>query len=323
MIDAYYNSIKHTCECKISEEGFSTRYTMASKNGKCELLRCRLDEGFEVNQMTITRLWEMSFDNTEYYGEILEIGYCYEGEVVIEMLPSGEVVTIRAGDLFTYKINNNVDLFKFHYNGSKTISITMNRAFIQNSLSTSAKELLDENWRQYMECLFKKEFLMIEKASYAIEKIMEDLNELVVEDILAYVQLKARALEAIGRVIAEKKTQSSLCCSKCSDEDRIRKGISLIEDHFEMFDTVEALALKLNLSPYKLQKGFKKITGLTVNAYVVKRRMKLAEKLIRETDLSMLEISNEVGYANPSKFAKTFKSHEGISPLKYRKQKRA
>ncbi len=35
--------------------------------------------------------------------------------------------------------------------------------------------------------------------------------------------------------------------------------------------------------------------------------------------MSVLQIANEIGYENPSKFANTFKEYNNVTPLKYRK----
>ena len=40
-----------------------------------------------------------------------------------------------------------------------------------------------------------------------------------------------------------------------------------------------------------------------------------------DTQLSVLEVSNQVGYVNQSKFANTFKKQFGMTPLEYRRKK--
>ena len=46
--------------------------------------------------------------------------------------------------------------------------------------------------------------------------------------------------------------------------------------------------------------------------------MEQAKKLLKETDKSILHISNEIGYENPSKFSRAFKKYYGILPSKYK-----
>jgi AraC-like DNA-binding protein len=49
--------------------------------------------------------------------------------------------------------------------------------------------------------------------------------------------------------------------------------------------------------------------------------MELAASLLRETDLSILEIAHRVGYDSQSKFTAAFKSCYRMLPKDYRKEK--
>jgi AraC family transcriptional regulator len=50
-------------------------------------------------------------------------------------------------------------------------------------------------------------------------------------------------------------------------------------------------------------------------------RMSLARGLLRETKKSVVDIALEVGYADPSCFAKLFRRENGLSPSDYRRQR--
>lgn len=49
-------------------------------------------------------------------------------------------------------------------------------------------------------------------------------------------------------------------------------------------------------------------------------RIKKAKELMAETDLSILEISQSVGYEHNSSFTRVFKELEGISPAQFRRK---
>jgi len=49
--------------------------------------------------------------------------------------------------------------------------------------------------------------------------------------------------------------------------------------------------------------------------------MNAARRLLRETTLSVIRIGNEIGYSNPSHFARIFRKETGLSPSDYRRQK--
>ena len=55
--------------------------------------------------------------------------------------------------------------------------------------------------------------------------------------------------------------------------------------------------------------------------YLKEIRMREAKKLLTETDMKIIEISQAVGYDNEKHFMKIFKRKTGVTALKYRKEK--
>lgn len=53
--------------------------------------------------------------------------------------------------------------------------------------------------------------------------------------------------------------------------------------------------------------------------YLVKTRLEKAKILMRDPQMSMMEIAERVGYEDYSHFSKLFKKHERYSPVEYRK----
>lgn len=73
-----------------------------------------------------------------------------------------------------------------------------------------------------------------------------------------------------------------------------------------------------NLSKSSLYKDFHSCYNCTVKEYLNSKRIDKAAQMILLTDLSMDEISREVGFSSSAYFSKLFKKYKGISPLKYR-----
>jgi len=74
----------------------------------------------------------------------------------------------------------------------------------------------------------------------------------------------------------------------------------------------------LSISSYYLSRIFAKYTGQNLSEYLLQFRMNQAQKLLRTTHLSTIEISAAVGYNNPSYFRTSFKTHIGMTPRQYR-----
>lgn len=67
---------------------------------------------------------------------------------------------------------------------------------------------------------------------------------------------------------------------------------------------------------------FKMITGKTLSEYIMDRRIERAKEYLLETDMSVGNISYEVGFNNFSYFSKAFKEHTGSTQNEYRMKKR-
>ena len=84
--------------------------------------------------------------------------------------------------------------------------------------------------------------------------------------------------------------------------------------------SLKKIALNFGISESKLKTTFKKIFSRTIFEYIRDLRFKYAEKLIKDNELSILEIAYEVGYSNPSHFSQAFKDRYGVLPKAYQMQ---
>jgi AraC-like DNA-binding protein len=82
--------------------------------------------------------------------------------------------------------------------------------------------------------------------------------------------------------------------------------------------SLTALAERFYVSPYHLSRTFKEATGFTFTDYINLTRIKEAQRLLRETDLSITEVAAASGFGNFSHFGKTFKKITRVTPRAYR-----
>ncbi|EFI41423.1 AraC family transcriptional regulator [Peptoniphilus sp. oral taxon 386] len=86
--------------------------------------------------------------------------------------------------------------------------------------------------------------------------------------------------------------------------------------------TIEFISEKFNISMTTLKKLFKEIYGMPINSYLIDYKINEAEILLKESEKSITEIANLLGYSNVSKFSKIFKDMKGCSPSKFRNMRR-
>lgn len=82
--------------------------------------------------------------------------------------------------------------------------------------------------------------------------------------------------------------------------------------------TLAALSMSLHCSTVTLTEHFRKEFGFTVMQYVLNKRMELAKELLRDTDLTVKEISYRCGFADVEYFSRCFRDNCGNSPARWR-----
>lgn len=83
--------------------------------------------------------------------------------------------------------------------------------------------------------------------------------------------------------------------------------------------TIDALSKQYLINPTTLKEVFKSIYGTSIAAHIKEHRMEMAARLLLETNLSIAEIGQRVGYESQSKFTSTFKAYFQALPREYRK----
>lgn len=99
---------------------------------------------------------------------------------------------------------------------------------------------------------------------------------------------------------------------------RLRKVEDHVRENLAEEISVETLAQSAELSPFHFSRVFKQATGMSPLQYITRERITLAQRLIRETSHSLIEIALGVGYSNPSHFAKVFRKVVGVTPTEFR-----
>ncbi|MCD1260476.1 helix-turn-helix transcriptional regulator [Paenibacillus athensensis] len=105
--------------------------------------------------------------------------------------------------------------------------------------------------------------------------------------------------------------------------NRLRPALDYIDRQLGDKIAVEDVCKLLNLSYHYFIKYFKKVMGMSFVDYVNYKRIKKAERLLLTGDLSIIEVSYEVGIANMAQFYKLFKRHNQISPKEFKQRMRS
>ena len=84
--------------------------------------------------------------------------------------------------------------------------------------------------------------------------------------------------------------------------------------------TVKELAASCHLSESRFSHLFKEIMGKSPMSYLLDLRLNKAKELLEDTELSVLAISEALGFSNQFYFSRQFKKHTTLSPTEYRRK---
>ena len=115
--------------------------------------------------------------------------------------------------------------------------------------------------------------------------------------------------EELIRLSLEENTSNQALAARISEyiRNNIKNGVTVSEiaDHF-------------GYNADYIGKYFKKSHGIGLKEYLAVQRMNLAKDLLLTTDMSVKQISRELGYSEENLFIKFFTYHEKISPATFK-----
>jgi two-component system, response regulator YesN len=105
-----------------------------------------------------------------------------------------------------------------------------------------------------------------------------------------------------------------------TDHSTINRTIDYIKTHYYKDIAVKDVAAMMNIDENYLTKLFKKKTGTNMIHYVQKLRIDHAKAFLTQTDLTVSEVAERVGFFNDNYFCKIFKRYAGESPGAYKRR---
>ena len=111
-------------------------------------------------------------------------------------------------------------------------------------------------------------------------------------------------------------------------EKKVEKSTKVVEDakafinkNYNKDISLDDVSREVNISPYYFSKIFKDDTGEGFIEYLTNIRIEKAKSLIQDTDYSMREICQMVGYTDPNYFSRAFKKKVGVTPTEFKEKR--
>jgi AraC-like DNA-binding protein len=100
----------------------------------------------------------------------------------------------------------------------------------------------------------------------------------------------------------------------------VSQAKTIIDNNLHTAVDIQNLAENLYVSYSWFRKIFKQQTGQAPSEYHLNRRMEKAMELLKNTNHSVREISEELGFKTQNHFSALFKQKIGLSPSHFREQ---
>ena len=102
------------------------------------------------------------------------------------------------------------------------------------------------------------------------------------------------------------------------DQDLFLKMISIITSQYDEKISIDLLCKEIGISRNKCCELFQQFTKDTFQHYLLNYRLNKSIEYLKNTNLSILEISQMCGFSTPSYYTSVFRKSKGITPKKYR-----
>ena len=99
---------------------------------------------------------------------------------------------------------------------------------------------------------------------------------------------------------------------------RVKRTKTVLDQQYRDPPSLEKLAELVGLSASRLAHLFRDETGMSIQSYIVERRLLMAAMLIVQSDEQISQIAYRVGFGDVSNFNHSFKRRFAMSPREYR-----
>ncbi len=120
---------------------------------------------------------------------------------------------------------------------------------------------------------------------------------------------------------------TALCCEIAAQSEleslsinpAVNRAASWIEMNIDSPISLSDTAAALGYNKRYLARIFKESTKMTVNEFIMEKKLTLAKQLLTGSDESVSSIAEALGFSDAGYFMRVFKKHEGITCLSYRR----
>lgn len=153
-----------------------------------------------------------------------------------------------------------------------------------------------------------------------LNMVFEEIKRARPSSITAKAYYEAKITEAITLLLDwnfthEHDTRAPM---RIMDHSALNLARTHLRDHIDRTVTTAELCRITCMSASKITRLFKQVEGVTPQEYARSLRMERACEMLEESDLSMADISERLGFSRQGSFSEAFKGRFGVTPHAFR-----
>lgn len=247
------------------------------------------------------------------------INHCEEGRIECKFT-SGEYLYMGPGDMsLGWHISSNYqheNYFPTKLFKGVVLLVDVEKAQpILDTLVTETRIDLTQLANRFCE---HSDFGMMMEETESVRQIFSSLYKVPDQIKGHYFKLKVIEIFLLLSIISTTNYEKRSSYRK-QQVDIVKAVNEYISTQFMKRITIDSLSDQFDIPTSTLKRCFKGVYGTTIHHYLKECRINAAKHLLQESDQSILEIANAVGYENGSKFTSAFKEATGVTPSDYRK----
>ena len=240
--------------------------------------------------------------------------HCQGGRILVE-IGGNQQVKIRPGQMLLIPAGKLVQPLM--------ISTDVNASVLLISDKT-LKSALGNQLSIWNKAMYMKEIYVVEEAGWveAMESYARTIFKTGSLPVL-FREILSSFLRMMLLMICEELMQHDAMtslndASTTHDKEVFNEFLQLLSQQNQKRQRVSYYADKMNISPKYLSSICKKVSGKNPMRWITENAMQDCYSLLKDTDLSVKEISNRLGFPNPSFFGQYFREQAGVTPMEYR-----
>lgn len=160
----------------------------------------------------------------------------------------------------------------------------------------------------------------------AMQAALHQILNCPFDDITKKVYLESKVWELMALLIDQERQRQDIQQRpnplKSDDVERIHYARDILAQKLNNPPSLLDLARQVGLNDCTLKRGFRQVFGETAFGYLHNHRMEKARQLLIEGEVNVSEAARQVGFANRSHFAASFRKRYGVSPREYLRQRK-